>query len=122
MAKLQAGAILMFGMDTPLRSYGLIQSHNITRSVERAELKACDGNVIAIQEFNLIWKLDLTYIPLAPSGGTGFAEIGERFTYLDKYWQIDSLSGPRKVDGFVNRIIEATHYPWIGPVSGGPTV
>jgi len=108
----QAGTVLLFGIDTPEQTYGLLQTYDIVEDVQRAEAIAPDGAVVSIQEYKDTWKLTLTYILL--SEGTGDPEIGTNFTFDGYEWHIDNIKYSKDVSGFRTATLTAKNYPVTG--------
>ena len=109
---LQAGTLLIFGIDTPLKTYGLLQDYSIADKVQRAESLAPDGHVISIQEYNDTSVLNLTYLPVFE--GTGDPVIGTIFTFDSTSWHIDEITDSYDVSGFEVKQVIAKYYPQIG--------
>jgi hypothetical protein len=106
---LQAGTVLVFGIDTPLTSYGLLQSYNITDQTERATARGAAGATVSTQEFDPTKSLTLNYLPVGtPTGGPA---VGTKFTFETIDWQIDTLDTGDVVDGWETVDITATSYP-----------
>jgi len=109
---LQGGTVLNFGIDSPEKSYGLVQSYVISDTVKRDEAKAPDGSIVSIQEYGNVETLDLRYFPLDSAATT--PQIGTTFQFNSKNWQVDSISDEQTVDGFASILVIARHYPEIG--------
>lgn len=112
---LQAGIILLFGIEFPSKDYGLVQNYTVTDAVKRAEALAPDGSVVSIQEFGKDSKLNLTYIPLVTPTVIP-PEIGTTFTidaFDDTQWQIDTIETAYDVSGFQTVTVNAKYYPKI---------
>lgn len=109
---IQAGTVLEFGIDTPLKSYGLLQTYEIENHVQRATAMAPDGKVVSIQEYQNEATLRMTYLPIS-AGSTDDPEIGVGFTFDSRTWQIDHYTSRYTVDGFREVDLEASYYEGI---------
>jgi len=112
MALLQAGTVLVFGIDTPEELYGLVQAYSIKDTVSRAMAKSPNGAITSIQESTQTKLLDLTYILLTISVEP--PEIGSVFTFDSLEWHIDDVTDGLVVDGFETFTVKATYYPQLG--------
>jgi len=106
---LQAGTVLIFGVDTPTKTYGIVQTASTVGNIKRSTAKAPDGHVISIQEYGDKKELDLTYMPLSTASAE--PEIGTPFDFDGLTWQIDNIIGTSVVDGFKSIALNATYYP-----------
>jgi len=109
---LQAGTVLAFGIDSPLESYGLLQSYDISDMAKRVTAKGPDEAVTAIQEYRHEKMLQLKYLNL-DSSSTGGPEIGTTFDFDGLPWQVDRIIDANMVDGFANVSLEARWFPGI---------
>ena len=105
----QDGTVLVFGIDTPLESYGLVQNYTITDQTERATARGENGNTVSFQEFDNTKSLSLNYMVLGTP--TSPPAIGTTFTFKTVTWEIDSIADGRTVDAFETYDVTATHYP-----------
>lgn len=105
----QDGTVLTFGIGTPLTSYGLLQSVNITEQIERATARGASGNTVSVQEFDDTKTLTMNFMELGTQ--TSPPTVGTAFTYDSIEWLIDSIDQGETVDGFKTWDVTATHYP-----------
>jgi hypothetical protein len=111
---LQAGTLLIFGIDTPEKSYGLLQSVETTNKVQRAKAIAPDGAIVSIQEFGKEDSLSISYLPISTaSTDPNRPQIGEPFIFSGSTWQVDTVADIETVDGFEAFTVEASYYAGI---------
>jgi len=114
---LQGGTVLVFGISSPEKSYGLILDYNTEDAVNRAEAIASDGEIVSIQEHGQQKQLNLNYLPLdASATADGKPAIGDPFVYEGEIWRINSITDGLSVDGFKTVSVNASYYKKLGEV------
>jgi len=114
------GTSLVFSIEIGSETtYGLIQDLSIQPSTERAEARGPAGDVYAVQEYNDLYQMSMTYLEkAAPTGapvlGTLFeVNVSSMVAALTgtTSWYVNDIDVGDTVDGFRSITVNATHYP-----------
>ena len=103
------GTLLVFGIDSPLQTYGIVQQYTATDTVETAIWSDSGGKLGAVQQYGQRVDAVIMYFELSelPSGAP---DIGTKFTYAGNDWIIEEIQSVRSLDGFKSITVNAFTY------------